>query len=1012
MNKMNMFLNDTTLKNKENNNFEKKNPKRPLLQIFFKNNKKGKSINQKTLIPKSPKLPKYNQSFNFNYQNKHSVLNVTEKNVTPIKKLKNNRYILSSDKSLKNEDLYSYFLDEEINEKKNKNNNNNNTQSRNININNRGQNISFDIYTISNSTNNNSILPNLSRNTNLFRLQKRVNNDKNIISKNRRNNLIFNNINFNNNSNSIFVSESTLKKYPFFQRSLGNKVLNQKSLDSRLLTNDSNNYNSIKNINLKDSSNLRLNTESIDNTNNIYKIKKRNIKKNDLLFSFSNEKKVLSEKKNKPNKDIYSNNELINSDISINKEKPNGKEELLEMRKNKNFLTIVPKNNNKNLKISIESSNIEKPEKNNKKKIFLMKKKTNDEKKQDEDSKGVIENNNNVIKNYKINIDNNTIKKNIQKNLNSINNKKIIENTKTENNNKNVQDIKDIKKPSNNIYDIIKNKNNYNITKGTDINKKIILFNKESKTKYDMNKDEEKYIRKKKLKMMKEIEKNNKSSDLYHIFKKEIKKYFLKNCVIDKITQKIFDNFEPLYIKEKEKDIMEKNIDKLENDYNKFFDELILKYYKYCSEDIDNLELFFLKEETKIRIRNNLNMFDIFQELLKQFEGKWVNQKRNECYYKKICQFYSMDNPNYTNDPLDEEDPSFFEKIDKKFYVYKERTRREYNLYLDSLKLKSNLIFEEEKEELNEKREERRQKTKKHTFMKFHKDKKKFPLSKSLKLNISLEENKNKNKINNITSPKEKSKKSTFSKIQKDYGFVRSTRSLEKFSKLYRISPFSKMSTKVLNELSNGNKEKEKIFNNAKKDINNYNILKNSNLFRYTSKSQVSIDKKQGNNEKDKIQLNKRLKRDNMIIRFSGISQLTREASAIKTREMNQDSPFVKLFEKFINLLLKRELDQFIDLMETEKEDFNKILNMQEFSTGNTLLIYATQNNIISIVELLLLKGADPNIQNEFGNTALHIAFSNNNSFIINLLFENHADQKIKNIKGLFPWQMSKNLND
>ncbi len=54
-----------------------------------------------------------------------------------------------------------------------------------------------------------------------------------------------------------------------------------------------------------------------------------------------------------------------------------------------------------------------------------------------------------------------------------------------------------------------------------------------------MNKDEEKYIRKKKLKMIEDVEKNNKSSELYHIFRKEIKKYFLKNCVIDKITQKI-----------------------------------------------------------------------------------------------------------------------------------------------------------------------------------------------------------------------------------------------------------------------------------------------------------------------------------------------------------------------------------------------------------------------------------------------------------------------------------------
>ncbi len=62
---------------------------------------------------------------------------------------------------------------------------------------------------------------------------------------------------------------------------------------------------------------------------------------------------------------------------------------------------------------------------------------------------------------------------------------------------------------------------------------------------------------------------------------------------------------------------MKKNIDKLKIDNNAFFEELILKYYKYCSGDIDNLELLFLKGQTKIRIRNNLDMFDIFQELLK-----------------------------------------------------------------------------------------------------------------------------------------------------------------------------------------------------------------------------------------------------------------------------------------------------------------------------------------------------------------------------------------------------------
>ena len=64
------------------------------------------------------------------------------------------------------------------------------------------------------------------------------------------------------------------------------------------------------------------------------------------------------------------------------------------------------------------------------------------------------------------------------------------------------------------------------------------------------------------------------------------------------------------------------------------------------------------------------------------------------------------------------------------------------------------------------------------------------------------------------------------------------------------------------------------------------------------------------------------------------------------------------------------------------------------------------------MVELLLLKGANPNIQNKFGNSALHIAFKNDNAFIINLLLEYNAEQKLKNINGLLPWQMSKSINN
>ena len=111
-----------------------------------------------------------------------------------------------------------------------------------------------------------------------------------------------------NNSNSIFIYiRAKSEKYPFLQRSLDNKVLYQKSMDSKILKNNLNNYNSLKHLNLKDYkfSNLRFNKESLDNNNNIYKIKK--INRNNLLFSFQMKKKERNYqlKKNKWRKKIY-----------------------------------------------------------------------------------------------------------------------------------------------------------------------------------------------------------------------------------------------------------------------------------------------------------------------------------------------------------------------------------------------------------------------------------------------------------------------------------------------------------------------------------------------------------------------------------------------------------------------------------------------------------------------------------------------------------------------------------
>ena len=123
--------------------------------------------------------------------------------------------------------------------------------------------------------------------------------------------------------------------------------------------------------------------------------------------------------------------------------------------------------------------------------------------------------------------------------------------------------------------------------------------------------------------------------------------------------------------------------------------------------------------------------------------------------------------------------------------------------------------------------------------------------------------------------------------------------------------------------------------------------------------------------KKDRIQINEKLRHDSIVIKIAGIDQLSKEAALIKTHEIAKDLPEAKLFDKIVKIIHKRKI----------------------------------------LVEILLSKGADPNIKNNFGNTALHMAYKNDNAFIINILIEYGADEKLKNNKYLLPWQMSKYLN-
>ena len=319
-----MLLNDNiSIKEENKNNYkekEKKEANQPLLQIFFKNNKKEKNtkiFDEKSNVPQTPKATKFNSSFNFNFKKTGPEKDNKEKqNVTPIKKIKNNKYIFNNEKFKNDNDIniYSCFKNDKNNEKqkqnKNKFNNSHLYESRNFNKNKNNRN------TISISLNSNSLFPSINGKASLFKLTKKGTHiDTNFEDKNKQNDYAYNNINLRNfNSNSILVTEIRPKKFPFFHKYLGDKISFQKSVNF-------NNANSFKNLNseeldLKKMNNKRFNTEVSEKIINdrIYiseKTNKNNLS-NNLNYNFAHEKNEINKKINKAKSFKFNNLRNIN----------------------------------------------------------------------------------------------------------------------------------------------------------------------------------------------------------------------------------------------------------------------------------------------------------------------------------------------------------------------------------------------------------------------------------------------------------------------------------------------------------------------------------------------------------------------------------------------------------------------------------------------------------------------------------------------------------------------------
>lgn len=128
------------------------------------------------------------------------------------------------------------------------------------------------------------------------------------------------------------------------------------------------------------------------------------------------------------------------------------------------------------------------------------------------------------------------------------------------------------------------------------------------------------------------------------------------------------------------------------------------------------------------------------------------------------------------------------------------------------------------------------------------------------------------------------------------------------------------------------------------------------------------------------------------------------------------------------------DIDTILTAIETENiKEVESIINKKDYDINNKLtylygetspLEFAvlealgrrSQNikreNIMNIIRLLLKKGADVNIQDEYLDTPLHLATSTDDSEIVEILLEHGADIFIKNENGLTPYDVAVEENN
>lgn len=448
--------------------------------------------------------------------------------------------------------------------------------------------------------------------------------------------------------------------------------------------------------------------------------------------------------------------------------------------------------------------------------------------------------------------------------------------------------------------------------------------------------------------------------------------------------------------------------------------------------------LYNKDKEILIKIKNDINLsyiknaFDVYKISLLQINERWNDKEK---YYKKFYKIIYKNKYISENSISRDEDSIISEerkrnKISHKeeyyLYKYRKRIKRELLLNMTGLHLRmSNKMINTNIIIKNNPHPRRLAKT---TITVKKKYGRRFSVNQNFcGVNLILDGIKDKNKnssqsfendLLNLSKRSSKigSSRKSLSNQKKQYKIKYGTSISNSFnSQGELISDAVNALRKKREKMKEFLEEKEKKFNNINKILNNFNILTKKDVFQKKENNFGSIDigekfNKYFESKKKKRKLDCTYKKDLLVIKFAGMEQLTKEASLIKTQEIEKDLPDFKQFNKLVHAIEKRKIKLFESLVNSN-QNFDRIINKQDVSTGNSLLIYAVIHNVKHIVELLLLRGIDPNIQNSFGDTALHLAYKMNSTGIVNTLIEFCADQKIKNNGGLYPWQMSKYIN-